>query len=1126
MVVRCCLKRPGLTRQGMFVPVHSLMQQYKRAPGEVCPAGARLCLKEIIRGGSVMKKLFLRKVSAVAAALLIVSGNVPIQPLSQLFEKAAVTAAAEDKTSEYWADKKASALVESEDHETIYISTAEEFALFAYNVNNGVQNDKGLYSERTVVLLDDIDLSGANWTPIGTESAPFAGKFDGSGCTITGLRVIDQNYRGLFGVASDAVFDSVVISDATISGGIFSDGSTTQSELGSSGVLAGRVYGKSMISNCSVSGLVSGKQYPGGLVGKCGEGAGTITILDSTADVEVYCSKMYSGGLIGEIVSRTEISGCRADGYVHGNGIVGGFVGYIYAPATVSGCAARGDVYSAENYYGGFVGRIAHEDAVISDCWSSGSVWGNGGDIGSFVGYGASGTIQNSNVCDYTSGSRPFCGDFGNEMNIQGGVLSISQIEELSKDEDGTPWPEVRRHTYGVKEISTAEEFLAIADDPNGCYVLVNDIDFIGETIEPIGNYTAPFKGEFYGLGHKISNFYVETKERYAGLFGKISGGRVSGLKVEVGYVTGKSNYTGEDAGVGSFAGKIDSKSLIDNCSFIGEVWNVSSCNTGGFVGYTQDSPVILRCCTESYVANESDKDNTGGFVGNHGGGFIKDAYAQSSVDSSAGYGGDSGNNTGGFAGSVSSSARIANSWCYSYVSSDGGHYRGAFVGKASSGLITNSYYKNTENDLKAAGTSSGSDDYSGITCLWDEEMYDRNRFTGFDFDNTWIIMDESPCFQWQTYKVRIEYKDGIRNGTVTADKTTGLLGDELITLTVTPDEGYRLKTLTVIDDDGRELTVTNNQFELSDADVTVIVEFEKLTGGYISGANLSLRGEIGVNLFIRPFPELGDGAYVMVKGPNDTQARKVILDDSIYRSDKQAYLVSAPVYAAQMGEKVEFTLYNSAGEPQQLWNTAKTKSYDTFTYSVKDYISRAKEQKDGDGLPTRLAVLAQKMENYGAWSTTYMKKIGEVDEDAELIAPPVEITDVTEETVEDKQLINNSTVTGLSASLCLVSQTAIRLYYSGDKIEGITAYRDGNELSLNTGYSPEKGKYFVEIPDVAAQYLDDGYEVDFGDKGTVTVNGLSYVYLALIYSNDTDLHNVVKALFEYNRAAEIFFAS
>ena len=1090
-----------------------------------------------------MKKLFLRKVSAVATALLIVSGNVPIQPLSQLFEKTAVTAAAEDETAEYWADKKASALAESEDHETIYISTAEEFALFAYNVNNGVQNDKGLYSERTVVLQNDIDLSGAIWSPIGTESAPFAGKFDGSGNTITGLRVIDHDYSGLFGLASYATLRSVVISDATISSSAFlADpyGSVTKTGSGFNfcGVLAGKVIGDSLITDCSVSGLVSGKEYTGGLVGQCGEGAGTVTICDSTADVEVYASSSYTGGLIGSITCTkgiAEISGCRADGYVHGSGIVGGFVGYIYSPATVSGCAARGDVYSARSDYGGFIGRIAHDYAEISGCWSSGSVWGNGGDIGSFVGRAVRGTIQNSNVCDYTSGSRPFCGYYDKDSVIQGGVLSISEIEELSKDEDDTPWPEVRRHTYGVKEISTAEEFLAIADDPNGCYVLVNDIDFIGETIEPIGTYTAPFKGEFYGQGHKISNFYVDTTEsyvdtteKYAGLFGKINGGRVSGLKVEEGYITGGPDDSGlNDVGVGGFAGKIDSKSLIDNCSFIGEVRNTSSCNTGGFVGYTTDSPVILRCCTESYVACESGKDNTGGFVGNHGGGFIKDAYAQSSVDSSDGYGGDSGNNTGGFAGSVSSSARIANSWCYSFVSADGGHYRGAFVGQAKSSLITNSYYEDTQNDLKAVGTSSGSDDYSGITCLGDEEMYYRDSFKDLDFDNTWIIMDGSyPCFQWQTYNVRFEYKDGIRNGTVTADKTTGLVGDELITLTVTPDEGYCLRSLTVIDSNGRELTVTNNQFELSDADVTVIVEFEKLTGGYISGANLSLCGEIGVNLFIRPFPELGDDAYVMVKGPNDAQPRKVILDDSIYRSDKQAYLVSAPVYAAQMGEIVEFTLYNSTGEPQKLWNTAQNESYDTFTYSVKDYIDKAKEQKDDDGLPTDLAVLAQKMENYGAWSTTYMKKTGKVDADTVLIAPTVEIADVTEKTVEDKQLKNNSTVTGLSASLCLDSQTAIRLYYSGDKIEGITASRDGNEVSLNTGYSPEKGKYFVEIPDVAAQYLDDDYEVTFGNEGSVTVSGLSYVYLALIYSNDTDLLNVVKAIYEYNRAAEIFFAS
>jgi hypothetical protein len=113
-------------------------------------------------------------------------------------------------------------------------------------------------------------------------------------------------------------------------------------------------------------------------------------------------------------------------------------------------------------------------------------------------------------------------------------------------------------------------------------------------------------------------------------------------------------------------------------------------------------------------------------------------------VDSSDGYGGNGGDNVGGFAGGVSKAARIDTSWCYSYVSSDGGHYRGAFVGLASSGLVTDSYYEDTENDLKAVGTSSGSDDYAGITPLGDEEMRRKESFAAFDFDDVWKIDEET----------------------------------------------------------------------------------------------------------------------------------------------------------------------------------------------------------------------------------------------------------------------------------------------------------------------------------------------------------------------------------------------
>jgi hypothetical protein len=111
-----------------------------------------------------------------------------------------------------WEDYKATSLNESEDHNTIYISTAEELALYAYNVNHDImiENDK-YYCARTVELQANIDLSAHYWKPIGYNGAGmikyyFNGKFNGNGHTISGL-YLDRNdnhgagtYVGFFGV--------------------------------------------------------------------------------------------------------------------------------------------------------------------------------------------------------------------------------------------------------------------------------------------------------------------------------------------------------------------------------------------------------------------------------------------------------------------------------------------------------------------------------------------------------------------------------------------------------------------------------------------------------------------------------------------------------------------------------------------------------------------------------------------------------------------------------------------------------------------------------------------------------------------------------------------------------------
>ena len=165
---------------------------------------------------------------------------------------------------------------------------------------------------------------------------------------------------------------------------------------------------------------------------------------------------------------------------------------------------------------------------------------------------------------------------------------------------------------------------------------------------------------------------------------------------------------------------------------------NSATYNAGGFVGYTADSPAILRCCVHVSVENGSGQPNTGGFIGNDGGGSIMDCYAEAKVEAG-------GSCVGGFAGFVASSARIATSWCSGQVDATD-TYRGAFVGQANgTGIIINSCYDTSANgQMEASGTSSprGSTAYVGITPLDADDMTDKASFPAFDFIDTWIIAE------------------------------------------------------------------------------------------------------------------------------------------------------------------------------------------------------------------------------------------------------------------------------------------------------------------------------------------------------------------------------------------------
>ena len=210
-------------------------------------------------------------------------------------------------------------------------------------------------SDINITLDTDIDLTGKDWTPIGTDyDNSYKGTFDGGGHTITGLTfTTNDEYAGLFGwlnragTVKNVVMEGVQITSNQIYGG-------------SIGGVVG--YGWGTIENCSVSGSVSGTVYVGGVVGV--QIGGSITGCSSSATVK---GTVDVGGVAGQTNSSATLTACYATGNViiemalKKNIAGGGLVG-MNAGSSLLACYATGNVTSTGSstgyvHIGGFLGN-------------------------------------------------------------------------------------------------------------------------------------------------------------------------------------------------------------------------------------------------------------------------------------------------------------------------------------------------------------------------------------------------------------------------------------------------------------------------------------------------------------------------------------------------------------------------------------------------------------------------------------------------------------------------------------------------------------------------------------------------------------------------------------------------
>lgn len=219
------------------------------------------------------------------------------------------------------------------------------------------------------ILMNDIDLSGYNWTAIGTKTNPFSGELNGNGHVIKNLQVDDAagNGIGLFGVIDGANVSNVGLENADIN---------VQNAVG---ILAGAAEA-SIITNCYSTGSVRGAGWVGGLIGQI-TNATTINDCFSTANVTGTSSQI--GGLVGRLASSS-VSNSYAEGSVLGKIFVGGLIGNSVGISNISFSYALGDVKADDNV-GGLLGYLGDHKIYIDNCYSAGTVEANlssGGMIG------------------------------------------------------------------------------------------------------------------------------------------------------------------------------------------------------------------------------------------------------------------------------------------------------------------------------------------------------------------------------------------------------------------------------------------------------------------------------------------------------------------------------------------------------------------------------------------------------------------------------------------------------------------------------------------------------------------------------------------------------------------------
>ncbi len=532
-------------------------------------------------------------------------------------------------------------------------------------------------------LYSYLTAQNESFTPIGNNSQPFSGNYDGNDRTLINFDPGTLNVQcvGLFGYVTNSVIKNLNINEATIytdvEGGILI-GRTSNSQVLNCNVV-GTIYGdtiggligftdNTVVEYCSFSGTVSGFSKSGGIVGRC-LNSSVFNHCNSNANI----SGVFEIGIFNGNSSNSIFNNCYSRGSLFGESILGGFSG-MSGSSSYSNCYSHGDVTDETqpiNYNenrqssGGFIGQGWASN--ISRCYSTGkvnaSVWAGG-----LIGRSINSTTVTASFWDI---------DNSNQSSSAGGVgkTSLEMKNYLTYLEAN--WDFIDETTNGTDNhwginiaYNNSYPFLAYQDYDNHLptlsggsgsmndpylissiedlgWVSVNptfwdayfsqtcDIDASltqnwnsGVGFIPIGTLTDKFTGSYNGNHFQIHDLHIDLQstEEVVGLFRYIDSANCENITLTNVSISGYWP-------VGSLAGSCENSS-VSNCSTSGSVSGYIS--VGNLIGLGNNS-TIINCFSSGCVVGTS---ALGGLVGQVNYTNISNSYSNASVTGSYAIGG------------------------------------------------------------------------------------------------------------------------------------------------------------------------------------------------------------------------------------------------------------------------------------------------------------------------------------------------------------------------------------------------------------------------------------------------------------------------------------------------------